>query len=282
MEGRHATMTEARVETPHSFTGRMCAASRAEESRRSDALFSDRIADKLAGREGRAAPMGAWILVPRTRFGDDLLAEAYERNGARQLVLLGAGFDARAWRVPLPDLRVFEVDQPTTFNVKEPLVKNEALTVAERRAVPADFTVRGAWSRSLKAAGFDPAVPTVWLLEGLLMYLSASDTQDLMQDVGALSAPGSVVFHDACSAGYLNAGVVVGGAPFIGGSDQYAALWRRVGFDAFVHDFRAIYVDRRERRLGIDRSYPEATPEACRGRNLVLFVTGTKAQRTDL
>merc|ERR1719174_2273354 len=259
MEGRHATMTEARVETPHSFTGRMCAASRAEESRRSDALFSDRIADKLAGREGRAAPMGAWILVPRTRFGDDLLAEAYERNGARQLVLLGAGFDARAWRVPLPDLRVFEVDQPTTFNVKEPLVKNEALTVAERRAVPADFTVRGAWSRSLKAAGFDPAVPTVWLLEGLLMYLSASDTQDLMQDVGALFAPGS--------------GVVLGGAPFIGGSDQYAALWRRVGFDAFVHDFRAIYVDRQNRRLGIDRSYPEATPDVCRGRNLVLFVT---------
>ena len=40
------------------------------------------------------------------------------------------------------------------------------------------------------------------------------------REVGALSAPGSVVFHDACSAGYLNAGVVVGGAPFIGGSDQ--------------------------------------------------------------
>ena len=51
----------------------------------------------------------------------------------------------------------------------------------------------------MKAAGFDPAVPTVWLLEGLLMYLSASDTQDLMQDVqpgergtrkGGDSAPG--------------------------------------------------------------------------------------------
>merc|ERR1719253_1143659 len=144
--------------------------------------------------------MGAWILVPRTRFGDDLLADAVQK-GAGQLVLLGAGFDSRAFRLQHPNLRVFEVDQQTTFTVKEPLLAGENLTVASRHAVAADFTVRGGWRKSLLREGYDPAVPTVWLLEGLLMYLSMSDTHDLMRDVGELSAKGSVVFHDACSAG---------------------------------------------------------------------------------
>ena len=73
--------------------------------------------------------------------------------------------------------------------------------------------------------GFDTSVPTVWLLEGLLMYLSLPDTHDLMGQMGRLSAPGSAVFHDACSKRYINAGIVVGGAPFIGGSDEYGILW---------------------------------------------------------
>ena len=109
---------EQNVQTAHSYTGRMCAASRWIESNRADALFVEPQAYKLAGSEGRAQPMGDWIMVPRTRFGDDYLREQYAR-GARQLVLLGAGFDARAYRMSqLPDLAVFEVDQQTTFDVR--------------------------------------------------------------------------------------------------------------------------------------------------------------------
>merc|ERR1719409_1329152 len=120
-----AAVKEARGETPHSFTGRMCAASRAEESARRGSLFTDNLAHRLAGHEGRASPMGAWILVPRTRFGAD--------------------------RLPLPELRVFEVDQKTTFDVKEPLLRGEPHTVAT------DFPTRGVWTRALRSAGFDPA-----------------------------------------------------------------------------------------------------------------------------
>jgi len=78
-----APKDEARVTTAHSFTGRMCAASRDDESRRADGLFVDPMARGLAGAEGHAAPMGAWILVPRTRHGDDFLVEHY-RRGCRQ------------------------------------------------------------------------------------------------------------------------------------------------------------------------------------------------------
>jgi len=267
-------LNERSVETAHSFTGRMCAASRLEETRRPDSLFSDPLAYTLAGKEGRAQPMGGWIMVPRTRFGDDFLRDHYTR-GARQLVLLGAGFDARAFRMSgLPELRVYEVDQKTTFEVKEPLLTGESLAVASRAAVATEFTRPGEWAAALLASGFDPAVPTVWLAEGLLMYLSAADAADLMKQVGQLSARGSAVFHDAVSAEYLNARVSVAGAPFIGASDEYVNMWRSIGGfgSGYAHDFRAIKVDRARRRIDVDRRWPEATAARCAGQQVVLFV----------
>ena len=110
------------------------------------------------------------------------------------------------------------------------------------------------------------------------MYLGAEDTRALMVDMGALSASGSAVFHDACSANYLRSNIVVGGAPFIGGSDDYAALWARdAGFTkGRVRDFSSISVDRANRKLVYDRSVPDATPDACRGRMVVLFVEAEK------
>ena len=111
--------------------------------------------------------MGDWIMVPRTRYGDDLLRHQYLERGARQLVLLGAGFDARAYRLAgLEELTVFEVDQQTTFDVKEPLLAKEALAVGGRHVVPTEFTEQGRWGADLEARGFNSTVPTVWLLEG--------------------------------------------------------------------------------------------------------------------
>ena len=139
-----------------------------------DSLFVDPMAHLLAGSEGRRQPMGAWILVPRTRRGDDVLVEGY-RAGCRQLVQLGAGMDARAYRVFAPDsnsppaaasadgswrggvkldeLAVFEVDQGTTFDVKEPLLEGAPLTVKSRHAIAADFALRGDWADALVRGG---------------------------------------------------------------------------------------------------------------------------------
>lgn len=193
---------------------------------------------------------------------------------------------------------------------------SQKLSVAKRQVVPTEFTERGQWARDLVASGFDTSVPTVWLLEGLLMYLSLPDTHDLMGQMGRLSAPGSAVFHDACSKRYINAGIVVGGAPFIGGSDEYGILWAhshsatwhsplapahsshlwRVsqcvwryryaklwathgGFDqSLVRDFRSVSVDRQKRTVAIDPRVPEATEQACRGRDVVLFVEAVKSR----
>merc|ERR1719213_1606597 len=212
-----------------------------------------------------------------------------------------ARMDARAYRLDKgiygreDGLVVFEVDQPTTFDVKEPLLANEELRVKNRVVVPYEFTEQNraagrTWGQALIAKGFDVRVPTVWLLEGLLMYLSMNDTKLLMQELGKLSAPGSAVFHDAVSESYVagGRGPVVGGARFIGGSDDYLGLRRRyAGFTGSradrastrVYDFqRAIYVDRPNRQLLLDeRDEGQATPQKCYRKNVVLFVTAEKA-----
>merc|ERR1711972_255891 len=100
-----------------------------------------------------------------------------------------------------------------------------------------------------------------------------------MRIVGRLSARGSLVFHDAVSKSYIQMGIVVGGAKFIGGSDDYGALWtEHAGFGrSYIRNFEAVQVNRAHRRLDIDPSVPEATPKVCRGRNVVLFVEVEKA-----
>jgi methyltransferase (TIGR00027 family) len=263
----------------------MCAGSRYEESLRSDSLFDDPLAKELAGPEGLRNPMGAWILVPRTRYGDDLLQQFYYEKGCRQLVMLGAGVDARAFRMEsVPELNVFEVDQQTTFDFKEPIVANYPLAVRSRAVVATDFSTNRDeehWEKELLKQGFDKTVPTVWLLEGLVMYLTDAETKRAMRCIGRLSAKNSVVFHDAITRSYVSSGVVVGGARFVGGSDDYAGMWaREAGFgNTYVRKMDSMWVDRRHRMLKFDnRPWAEATPDQCRGQNLAVFVQSEKME----
>lgn len=287
---------EPQVQTNHAFTARMCAASRHIESQRHDSIFVDPLASTLAGSEGLRQPMGEWILVPRTRYGDDFLVRKYYQ-GCRQLVLLGAGMDSRAFRtfaatpkstpaqrtVSLPELAVFEVDQQTTFDVKEPLLADSQLTVRSRHVVGTDFDKGGQWVEDLLNHGFDTHVPTVWLLEGLLYYLVDKDVAQVMQDIGKMSAAGSGVFHDSITKHYVRAGIAPAGARFVSGSDEYSKLWHEwADFDkTFVRAFGSVHVDRSNRNLWLDEKNAEATPEICRGRDLVIFIESEKTVQGD-
>ncbi|CAK9033130.1 unnamed protein product [Durusdinium trenchii] len=259
----------------HAFTARMCAGSRFLESQRSDALFVDPLASKLAGPQGLAQPMGDWIMVPRTRFGDDFVLHHYMKaRPCRQLVLLGAGMDARAYRLRLPELKVFEVDLPILFQEKEPLLEGETLTVQSRSVVPTDFSSGEDWSTKLQRdEHFDPTQPTVWLLEGLMMYLTDREATQTLRRIGALSAPHSALFFDAISASYVRQRIVVGGAPFLGGSDHYAEwLKEAASFGRTqVWDFNSMRVDRWNQRLSKDWART-VSPAELYGRNVVLFV----------
>ena len=180
-------------------TGLTVAAVRAQETARPDRLFADPLAAAFAAAAGlgpgagpggrRGAALRVWV-VARTVFLDDLLAEAGQR-GCRQVVLLGAGFDARAFRLPWPPgTRCFEVDTPDVLGPKDQVLATErAVPGCERIVVPCDL--RDDWPAALRAAGLDRARPIAWIAEGLLVYLAPADVHRLLDMITGLSVPGS-------------------------------------------------------------------------------------------
>ncbi len=126
----------------------------------------------------------------RTHFFDAHFAGAVAA-GIRQIVILASGLDSRAYRLDWPaGTTVYEIDQPKVLAYKSAtLSAHGALPSADRREVPIDL--RQDWPAALVGEGFDPAVPTAWLAEGLLMYLPADAQDRLFAQITELSAPGS-------------------------------------------------------------------------------------------
>ncbi len=186
-------------------TGVGVARVRALESERENALFRDPLARAFAAAGGlwsspprlpddeaaRRRWLGvAFSIVIRTKFLDDLLEQA-SAAGVRQVVLLGAGMDSRAFRMDWPEgTRLFEVDTAAPLDFKASVLRQErAVARCERITVPVDL--RDDWPGALAAAGHDAAAPTVWIAEGLLIYLPEDAVELLLARIGARSAIGS-------------------------------------------------------------------------------------------
>ncbi|OBJ11829.1 SAM-dependent methyltransferase [Mycobacterium sp. 1165196.3] len=129
-------------------------------------------------------------ITVRTRFFDDFFVQATE-SGIKQAVILASGLDTRAYRLPWPaGTVVYEIDQPEVIEFKtRTLGELGATPSAERRTVSIDL--REDWPSALTAAGFDPAQPTAWSAEGLLVYLPPEAQDRLFDNIAAVSAPGS-------------------------------------------------------------------------------------------
>ena len=126
----------------------------------------------------------------RTRFYDQFFSDATEK-GIRQAVILAAGLDARAYRLPWPPgTVVYEVDVPQVTEFKSSTLQSlGAEPTVERRTVAVDL--RDDWPAALWAAGFDPDAAAAWSAEGLLIYLPP-DAQDALFDrITAFSGTGS-------------------------------------------------------------------------------------------
>jgi methyltransferase (TIGR00027 family) len=129
----------------------------------------------------------------RVTFVDD----AIERYLATisQFVILGAGFDTRAFRVPRPgQIRCFEVDMPRTQSTKQQLLRKARVDSSGVTFVPADFETED-WLARLVAAGFDPHQPAVFLWEGVIIYLERVAVESTLRKI-ASTAQGSVVVFD--------------------------------------------------------------------------------------
>src|ERR1700736_4271630 len=204
------------IATSVGSTAVMVAAARAAETDRDDPLIRDPFAKvlvagagtgvweymaddefvaKVADTDAEVAAifehMGSYQAV-RTHFFDSFFAAA-AAAGIRQIVILASGLDSRAYRLDWPaGTTVFEIDQPKVLEYKAAtLAAHNATPSADRHEVPIDL--RQDWPAALCDAGFDPAVPTAWLAEGLLMYLPADAQDRLFEQISRLSAAGSRV-----------------------------------------------------------------------------------------
>jgi methyltransferase (TIGR00027 family) len=134
---------------------------------------------------------GAYIAV-RTRYFDDYMAGAMAA-GIRQVVIMAAGLDTRAFRLDWPQgTSVFDLDAPLVLGFKDRVLSDAGATPrCTRRALATDL--RQDWPGALGGAGFDPSRPAAWLAEGLLLYLPDRAKAALLSSVNDLSAPGSLL-----------------------------------------------------------------------------------------
>jgi methyltransferase (TIGR00027 family) len=227
------------VEAGVGLTALMVAAARAIETHRRDTLAQDVYAEHFV----RAARVSAgWPVriedVPggdanplwgrlgryfglRTRVFDDFLLRS-ARAGARQIVLLGAGLDSRAFRLDWPPGCVlFEVDQDEVLAFKRKVFEGMgASPKAPCRSIAADL--RGDWAGALISAGFDATAPSAWLAEGLLLYLPSAAERRLIDTVDRLTVGGSVLAFE----------VKLGReSPEVRDNPVYTATKRQIGVD---------------------------------------------------
>ncbi len=208
------------IATSVGATAVMVALARARETASAEPLIRDQFAEPLVSTpelEGVREQVAAWwagepddgsedeaanfavdaqnminYQAVRTHFFDAYFADATEA-GVRQVVILAAGLDSRAYRLAWPDdTVVYEIDLPKVLEYKaETLAGHGATPIADRREVPVDL--RHDWPQALRGAGFDATRPTAWLAEGLLPFLPAAAQEAMFAAIDSLSGSGSRV-----------------------------------------------------------------------------------------
>ncbi|MGA2852060.1 MAG: SAM-dependent methyltransferase [Terracidiphilus sp.] len=252
-----------------SRTSIMVAAARAFGSREPDETVRnpDTLADLLIGDEELALITGhplstglkqdyqeasqnyaivglAWMMLLRTRFIDDALGCAV-KNGATQIVLLGAGFDTRAhrFRELLKDCKVIEVDAAPTQNHKR---RRIASVVADEPPNLTYLTIdfmTGDLGEALCSAGLRSDEKTFYIWEGVSMYLSEESIRKTLAIIAAHSAPGSSVvldYFNSLGIEYMKAAPATAGGDPAGWGEPWlfgapppdgAEFFRELGFD---------------------------------------------------
>jgi len=258
---------------------------RAAEGLRKDKLFDDPYAAAFVAAAPLAVPAGdgacegalgaafAFAGVIRTRFYDDYLTTSV-LAGRRQVVLLAAGLDARAFRLLWPaGVVLYELDLPDVLRFKdEVLDANDATPRCRRVTVPVDL--RRNWAAALQASGFDPGLPTAWLVEGLLIYLTGEEAVDLLATIDDLSSAGSQLAAERRATRPADLRQQVHALPAM---REFAAMWKgglredlgecleRNGWTTTIHD-------RADVAATLGRSAPASDGSG--------FVIATRSERT--
>jgi methyltransferase (TIGR00027 family) len=141
--------------------------------------------------DGLTAPAGRMhdYLAARTSFFDRTVTGAIDR-GVRQVVVGAAGYDGRSLRYARPGVRWFEIDHPATQRDKLARLKRLGIAAAGVRFAEADFT-RDPVAGRLREAGLDADTPSLFLLEGVAVYLEPAVLENVLDQFRQVAAPGS-------------------------------------------------------------------------------------------
>ncbi|MBV9507247.1 MAG: SAM-dependent methyltransferase [Acidobacteriia bacterium] len=192
--------------------------------------------------------------VVRTRAIDDLVNEAI-RDGARQFVLLGAGFDSRPYRLQeVTKVAVFEVDHPATQRAKQ---ERLSCVVGARPAnvqfVSVNFEQDDLES-SLLGAGFHPENPAVVVWEGVISYLTKSAVDHTFALLHKLLAPGSRLIFT-----YVDRAALDGTKKFAGGKRWKSSV--RFSGEPFIFGFHPDGLAATLRDFGFSLTSDESTEQ---------------------
>jgi methyltransferase (TIGR00027 family) len=244
-----------------SRTAALVALYRAIESSRSATtrLFEDPFAPAFLGRRfrwalrlsrlpvvGAAVPWsvidGHWsgprgTVAVRTRYIDDVLGRALGA-GVDQVVILGAGFDSRAYRIPgIEQTRVFEVDHPATQAKKKDVVTRRFGTLPSHvTLVRIDFST-STLDMVMRDSGYRNEARTFFICEGVTHYLSAPAVDAMFRYVARSAAAGSQMVFT-----YIHRGILDQSATFPG-ADKTLATVRRAG-EPYTFGFEPIELPR--------------------------------------
>jgi methyltransferase (TIGR00027 family) len=192
------------ITTSASKTALMVCAYRARASRWDKPLFVDPYAEALAGRDGhdiarlldqRFPPMETWLAL-RVAYLDRLVGLAVDRLSIRQVVILGAGYDTRAARLPRAGVSFYEVDHPATQASKRERVGTLGnYPVDAARYVTCNFE-REDPIEQLAKASFDTKQPALVIWEGVVPYLTEAAVRATASRLATGLDPSSLVAFD--------------------------------------------------------------------------------------
>ena len=194
---------------PLAKTALWAASMRAREHDRSDRLFHDPLARILAGEEGLAIMRGFEAdvqgsvqdpaLAVRTRFLDDALGRLARDEDTRQVVLVAAGMDTRAFRMTWPlGTTMYELDRASLLSLKDRLLSaSGAVSTCTRISVGVDLTAD--WTGPLLDRDFNVAADTAWLVEGLFYFMTIDERDVLVRKISDLSSVGCWLLADYVS-----------------------------------------------------------------------------------
>ncbi len=162
----------------------------------------------------------------RTKFLDDRVGDGLAA-GLTQLVLLGAGFDARGLRMPEIETRratVFEVDTPYQLDRKRRALANAGVKIPSRIVyVPFDFDthdLEGELGGALEVAGFKPGIGAMFVWEGVIGYIDDAAIDKSLRFVVAAGGPRSRLAFTFADEAHL-------------GTETMAERTKRCGFASF-------------------------------------------------